>query len=145
MRFNALVSRFASFALATPGPAREKVRGMRKAIRISQAAVLALILILTSQAMAVTRGTTGPAGQMVLCTDTGPTIVFIDENGAPTRPPAYCPDCALTTLSALTPPAQSLAFQYSVVSQDFPTLQPVVHGTQQGQFSRARAPPFVAI
>ena len=43
--------------------------------------------------MAVMRTMPGPAGEMVLCTGTGPITVLTDENGQPVGPPHICPDC----------------------------------------------------
>ncbi|WP_380995191.1 hypothetical protein [Sedimentitalea sp. HM32M-2] len=59
---------------------------------------LVLLLLLTSQSMAVARGAPGPAGQMQLCTGTGPVMVYVDADGAPVGPPHICPDFALTLL-----------------------------------------------
>lgn len=69
---------------------------------------LVLLLVLTGQSMAVARGSTDVAGQMVLCTGTGPVMVYVDENGAPVAPPQYCPDTALSLLAAVALPDFSL-------------------------------------
>lgn len=50
--------------------------------------------------MAAARGANDATGQMVLCTGTGPVVVYMDESGVPTQAPHFCPDC---TLAALTP------------------------------------------
>lgn len=50
--------------------------------------------------MAVARGLPGPAGQMVICTGTGPVMVSVDENGAPTGPAHICPEAALSLIQA---------------------------------------------
>lgn len=67
---------------------------------------LALLLALTGQSMAVARGTPNAAGQIVMCTGTGPTVVSVDDTGQPVGPPYICPDFA-TSLFAATylPPA----------------------------------------
>jgi len=77
---------------------------MTSLLRTYLAISLALMLALTGQSMAVARGSTGPAGQMMLCTGTGPVAVYVDETGAPVGPPAFCPDCALTHLTAIATP-----------------------------------------
>lgn len=69
---------------------------MNAGMRIWLAVSLALMLSLTSQAMAVMRGTPGPAGEIVLCTGSGPISVQVDENGQPVGKPHICPDCALS-------------------------------------------------
>jgi hypothetical protein len=64
-------------------------------------AVLALMLILTGQSLAVMRMAPGPAGEMVLCTGSGPVAVAVDENGQPVGPPHICPDCAMALFHAV--------------------------------------------
>ncbi|MDK3017523.1 hypothetical protein [Pseudodonghicola flavimaris] len=61
-------------------------------------------MALTSHSMAVARGNAGVAGQIVLCTGTGPVTVYVDENGAPTGPPHICPDFALHFLAFVAVP-----------------------------------------
>jgi hypothetical protein len=74
---------------------------MHSIFRTYLALSLALMLALTGQSMAVARGATDAAGQMVLCTGTGPVTIFVDENGEPTSAPHICPDCALHLLAAV--------------------------------------------
>ncbi|NNE50983.1 MAG: hypothetical protein HKN30_01095 [Sulfitobacter sp.] len=57
--------------------------------------LIALTLALTSQSMAVARGASAAAGQMVICTGTGPQAVYVDAEGQPTSAPHICPDAAL--------------------------------------------------
>jgi len=63
--------------------------------------VLALLLVLTAQAMAVARGMPGVAGAVVLCTGTGPVTVLTDAEGQPVGPAHICPDCTLSLIVAL--------------------------------------------
>ncbi|MBK0326514.1 hypothetical protein I5535_04320 [Rhodobacteraceae bacterium F11138] len=65
---------------------------------------LILLLLLTSESMAVARGAPGPGGQIELCTGTGPVMVYVDENGAPIGAPHVCPDYALTLLACIATP-----------------------------------------
>lgn len=60
--------------------------------------LLALILAVTSQSMAVARGASAATGQMVLCTGAGPVAVYVDAQGQPTDTPQMCPDAALNVL-----------------------------------------------
>ncbi|APE42411.1 hypothetical protein BOO69_02505 [Sulfitobacter alexandrii] len=60
--------------------------------------LLALLLALTSQSMAVARGSAAATGQMVLCTGTGPLAVYVDAQGQPTQAPHICPDSALNVV-----------------------------------------------
>ncbi len=64
---------------------------------------LGLLLALTAQGVAQSRGVSAAVGQMTLCTGTGPAVVYVDEQGQPTRPPHYCPDFAFSLLAALLP------------------------------------------
>ena len=45
--------------------------------------------------MATARGASAATGQMVICTGTGPVVVYIDDEGQPTAAPHICPDCVL--------------------------------------------------
>lgn len=62
---------------------------------------LSLLVVLTGQGVAESRGVDQAVGQMVLCTGTGPVVVYMDEDGQPTRAPHYCPDYALNLLGAV--------------------------------------------
>ncbi|WP_152464279.1 hypothetical protein [Sulfitobacter sp. THAF37] len=62
--------------------------------------LLALMLALTSQSMAVARGSAAATGQLVLCTGTGPLAVYVDAQGNPTGAPHICPDSALNIVFA---------------------------------------------
>ncbi|WP_254447881.1 hypothetical protein [Ruegeria arenilitoris] len=62
---------------------------------------LSVLIGLAGVAMAMSRGLDRTAAQIVLCTGTGPVVVYVDDQGQPTRPPHYCPDYSLTLLAAL--------------------------------------------
>ena len=70
--------------------------------------ILSLLVILTGQGVAASRGMDNAVGQMVLCTGSGPVVVYMDENGQPTSPPHYCPDYALALLGAVMVPSVAL-------------------------------------
>jgi len=113
---------------------------MHSGFRTYLALVLALLLVLTGQSMAIARGASGPAGEMVLCTGTGPVLVYVDENGAPTKPSQYCPDCALSLLVAMPAPDMDQLL-VAVRSVELP-LQPVALMRPQSLLrATARAPP----
>lgn len=108
------------------------------------AALMALILALTGQTMAVARGATGPAGSMVLCTGTGPITVLVDEQGQPIGPRHICPDCSLSLFSSLGPvqtlPARPGRWQAVAF------VIPPRHSTGQiTPHAQARAPPFPTV
>lgn len=73
---------------------------MKHRVRIYLALALSLMLVVTGQGMAVARGMRGPAGQMVICTGSGPVMVSVDEKGQPTGPAHICPDGALSLIQA---------------------------------------------
>jgi len=70
--------------------------------------VLSLLVILTGQGVAASRGMDRAVGHMVLCTGSGPVVVYMDAEGQPTRAPHFCPDYALTLLGALAVAAPEL-------------------------------------
>lgn len=63
------------------------------------------MLALTSQSMAVAKGASAAAGQMVLCTGTGPMAIYVDADGLPTSAPHICPDSALNVVFSTELPA----------------------------------------
>ncbi|AJE45581.1 hypothetical protein [Celeribacter indicus] len=105
------------------------------------AGLVALLLIVTSQSMAVARGTMrDPAGAMILCTGSGPTMVYVDESGRPMGPRHICPEAALSILAGtgvafvLAPPAQGLLRFVA------PVQQPVFRSAR-APAAQARDPP----
>lgn len=76
---------------------------MRSLVRIYLALGLSLLVLLTGQGMASTRGMNAAVGHMVICTGTGPVAVMVDEDGQPTQAPAFCPDYAMSLLGAVLP------------------------------------------
>lgn len=66
--------------------------------------MLTLVLVLTSVSLSVAQGKPAPSGQMELCVGSGSVIVFVDENGDPTGPPHFCPDCMVHVLGGVLPP-----------------------------------------
>ena len=64
-------------------------------------ALLVVLVAFTAQSAALARTMPDAAGHMVLCTGTGPVMVYFDENGEPTAPPQLCPEFALSLIVAL--------------------------------------------
>lgn len=52
--------------------------------------LLSLILVVTAQGMAFSRGQAPAQGQMILCTAQGAVRIFTDADGRPTSPPQLC-------------------------------------------------------
>ena len=74
-------------------------------LRSYLAALLALVMVLTSQTMAVARGMELPSGEMVLCIGDGSVTVYVDADGQPVDAPHYCPDCAAAGSPAVLTPS----------------------------------------
>jgi len=109
--------------------------------RTYSALLLALSLILTGQAMTVAHGAPGPAGQVVLCTGTGPALVYVDENGQPTDPPIFCPDCAPGTLTGVLAPVVSVSFTLYFSPAIIPPHDVILRCATLPDCANARAPP----
>lgn len=103
---------------------------------------LALILALTSQSMAVARGMAAATGQMVICTGSGVTAVYVDAQGQPTGAPHICPDGAMHVPPAppTTPTGVAPTAFASVIWQAKAPRQQVTAPTPR---RAARAPPLV--
>ncbi|KIC43352.1 hypothetical protein RA27_08770 [Ruegeria sp. ANG-R] len=104
---------------------------------------LSLLVAFTGLGIAESRGIDRAVGQMVLCTGSGPVVVYMDEDGQPTRAPHYCPDYALSLLGAV--------HQAQIdVPLAPPLTQPVFLRRSESQISAplpqrpARAPPVTA-
>lgn len=105
--------------------------------------LLALMLALTGQGMAVARGASAATGQIVLCTGAGPVAIYVDAQGKPTTAPHICPDSALNVdltdaLALAAAPARIVAFvapSLQVLTADVPR--------RKTRYD-ARAPPVAA-
>lgn len=113
---------------------------MTTPLRTYLALLLSLMLVVTSHSMAVARGMPGPAGQMVICTGTGPVMISVDEDGQPTGPAHICPDAALSLIQVAfdsPPPAVARTLQTLRFVKAEPALSPGVYELA----AQARAPP----
>ena len=63
---------------------------------------LALVMVLAGQALAVARAAPDAAGQIEICTGSGPVTVIVDADGQPTGATHICPECALALFQAIT-------------------------------------------
>ena len=102
--------------------------------------LLALMLALTSQSMAVARGSAAAADQVVLCTGNGPVAIYIDAEGNPTTAPHICPDSALNVL--VEPSIKDL--DWSVVTADSEVAKmpaPIQFSQHRVGIPQSRAPP----
>ncbi|WP_368186648.1 hypothetical protein [Aestuariibius sp. HNIBRBA575] len=104
------------------------------------AVLMSLVMVLTTYQMTMLRSHNTAVGEMVLCTGTGPMIVYMDQNGQPTGAPHICPDCALAMLDCVaqfaplqTRPDGRGVFNWPEIARSETSLPRVSY--------RARAPP----
>ena len=104
--------------------------------------ILVLAVTLTAHSAGAMRGMRDAAGQVVICSGTGPVVIYVDADGQPARTPGNCPDCIM------------LGMDLSVAPEQMPMAMPRPKGRTQvpaqvPNQSRmilnacARAPPFV--
>lgn len=103
--------------------------------------LMVLILGLTSQAMAVTRGAAAATGQVVICNGSGTMVLYLDAEGQPTAAPHICPDCALSDGAGVTPaaalaPWAVLYHGQALLVKPYTVIAPVT------QIPQCRAPPL---
>lgn len=128
---------------------RIRAHNAARALPATVAALLAVILALTSVTMAVARGQTRVAGQVVLCSGYGVVIVHLDAAGNPVDGPEgrpgeavhLCPDMVLAMLAAL-PGAEALPPRPEPVRATplLPSVVALPSGLAPGLI-RARGPP----
>ena len=115
----------------------------RKYAQSAVAILLAAILAATSLTMAVARGQTRVAGEIVICTGYGLTTVSVDENGDPVGPVHLCPDMVLGMMAALDEaPPVLMRPEGMVVHLEAP--EPASLSAQSALIPRARGPPLSA-
>ena len=113
---------------------------MKRLLRPFFGLFLALVLTITAQTMAVARGVDAPAGEMVLCTGSGPVVVQFDAEGNPVGPMHYCPDCALALFDMVASAGvPGLARLWSDLS--LRPVQPLPSLAYPVALVRARGPP----
>ena len=103
--------------------------------------LMVVTLALTSLTMAVARGETHIAGEVVICTGYGVTTISVDQNGDPAGPVQLCPDMVLAMMSALDTPAPSVT-RPEGARQVVPLATPAAASSLARPTPRARAPPF---
>jgi len=102
---------------------------------------LALILAATSLTMAVARGQARVAGEIVICSGLGVTVITVDAQGNPTGPAHICPDMALALLAA--PPAAALTLTPPDTARRAPGLpEPATARGADAPRPAARGPPL---
>jgi len=109
-------------------------------LRTYLALALTLLLVLTSQTMALARGAPTPVGQAVLCTGTGPITVLVDAEGQPTGQVHICPDCAFGLMDAVLRPQSDVFAADHVEDTEAADFTVQNHPSAPVVFA-ARAPP----
>ncbi|MBT8152617.1 hypothetical protein KMP13_01635 [Epibacterium ulvae] len=113
---------------------------MTRVWQIGLVCVLACTLILQGQSAAARVTMTDAAGQIVICTGTGPMTVYVDADGQPVDAPVPCPDCLILSVVALLTSAQVVSPPSALSSgTTLPDQDLRVAGTQISP--SARAPP----
>lgn len=114
---------------------------MRRILHHVLIALVALSFVISGQAIAQAKGASPATGQMVLCTGTGPVVIYTDAEGQPTAPPHICPDCALAMMTGLTPLAQlPVRVDHPAYRLNWPTIAGVARSACIAHI-KARAPP----
>lgn len=114
--------------------------GMAHLLRISLALVLALVVTLTGHASAAAQGARDASGQIVICSGSGPVTIYIDDQGQPTQPPHYCPDCVMHLLDAVPAPDALVLPSYAGQAYDRSWVSLGLHHRPK-LTATARAPP----
>lgn len=114
---------------------------MRRHARPLAAILLGLILAATSLTMAVARGQTRVAGEIVICTGYGMATIAVDENGQPAGPVHLCPDMVLSFFAAAGAPAVALPLPDPAPGRSVPE-GPRVQAALAAPSPCARGPPL---
>lgn len=112
-----------------------------RALRPALIGLMAVILAVTSLTMAVARGQTHIAGEIVICTGYGITTISVDENGDPVGPVHLCPDMVLGMMAALEMPAPDLTRPDGPASR-LTATETTIPLAQSAPTPRARDPPI---
>ncbi|MEM7521050.1 MAG: hypothetical protein AAF307_08425 [Pseudomonadota bacterium] len=103
---------------------------------------LAMVLVLTSQAMAIARGGADATDQRFLCIGGQVALVYVDQEGVPVEAPHFCPECTLTaelpTRAVAPKPIETLVRDDAQRLSTAQLIAAAQHRTQQ-----SRAPPKV--
>ena len=113
---------------------------MKPAFRRYLGLILALAVALTAHNAAALQGSRDAAGQMVICTGTGPVVVYMDSEGQPMPPPHSCPDCVMHLLDAVAP-SPAIAAPVASGHREASVAKTVPGRAQQILRATARAPP----
>lgn len=114
--------------------------GMTRVFRPLAGCLLALMLLVTAQSMALARGASVAVDEIILCTGNGPVMISVDANGDPTGESHICPEFTLSLILALDPERPG---SFRPAWQDMP-LDPdpeITFTARALRTARARGPP----
>lgn len=113
---------------------------MTAPLRSYLAIALCLLLVMTTQAMAVMRGASDAVGMVELCSGDDVVTIYVDDTGEPTAAPHICPDCLPLALAGLLPGEVTVAARLRL-PHDRPVQATPAHTTLPRLSQQARAPP----
>ncbi len=102
---------------------------------------LVLAVTLTAHSAGALQGMRDATGQIVICSGSGPLVIYVDSNGQPARAPHDCPDCITLGLDALAPFQQPSHVAPEPMRRVDQPKQIRVHSRMPLQ-ACARSPPF---
>lgn len=111
-------------------------------MRIITSLLLACMLAVTSQSMAVARGASAASGQMVICTGIGTMVIYVDEAGQPTSAPHLCPDATLTVLPGTAAATAQAPQKIALMILPQPAAIPATYSTYRPA-PPSRGPPLL--
>ncbi|WP_261397118.1 DUF2946 family protein [Leisingera aquaemixtae] len=112
-------------------------------LRLYLGLFLAFAVALTAHSAAARQGERDAAGQMVICTGTGPVTVYVGSEGQPAKPPHHCPDCVMHVLDAVAQPV-GLVLPLESCRTVAPVQETVRVSAALRLRASARAPPAAA-
>jgi hypothetical protein len=105
------------------------------------AGLIALVMLVTSGAMAVARGQAYDAtGAVIICTGHGVIVAWVDDEGQPVEAPHLCPDCVLASVDPVPVMATRRADTQMATALHWPRPAQVVP-LSAPRGIQARAPP----
>lgn len=113
---------------------------MMAALRSYFASALALLIVVTSQQLAIARGQPHAMGQVEICSGDGIIVMTLDADGNPVGPAHICPDAALNLITGFTFESPEITpvihMRRAVYLAEFADQNSVIH-----TISSARDPP----
>ena len=113
---------------------------MTAPLRSYLAIVLCLLLVMATQAMAVTRGAANAFGVVELCSGDDVVTIYVDDTGEPIAASHICPECLPLSLAGLLPGEVTVAAPLRL-RHGSPVQANAIHTLHLRLTQQARAPP----